>query len=187
MTDSLEVIIAKAALEEIIEGQNAGEFEYSDFIADYEFAERMEFQQAKPYDEFPEEWLLKDDRLHVRVIVPQKPGSIMRHDRSSLAWVTWVDIDVRKKLGNDAKQGDGSISRDELSKLGRFVEQLFLRTGYQLDEARFDVSGVGEYAEWIDGGREDVKPQSEIMFKYMSAALRKRQFYGSIRQVFQIT
>ena len=191
--DSLEVIIAKAMVDQINADRKDSQFIVKDFVADWEFSNRVELSQARVDITLPEEWLLKDDRLQVRVMIPPKPNEIVRGDRDSLHWTTHVDIDVRQKLGTKSQQADSTIDREALSKLGRFIDQLFLRTGPQLSEARLSSleeiadSDLDGEAEWMDVNRTDANVGSEILFKYHPEWLRQRHFYGSIRQVFMVT
>lgn len=184
MADCIEVSIAKALVAAIETARDADELEFDVFEVDWDFGQRFELQQHRTQG-LPEDWLLTDDKLQVRVIVPEKPLRIKRYFRQGLSWETSVDIDIRRKMGIASNDADGAIDRDELSKLCHFVEQIFETTGFDLSDDGIDC-GDDRFADWMDGGNSEVSGGSEILLKYSQLFLRQRQFFGIARQVFLV-
>jgi len=174
--DSLLVSTTKAVLA-LIEAETRRtdtELVVTNFVLDWDF-------DGRDKDVAP-----REDRPHVRVIVPRRWEQIDRFDRSSLRYVGAFDIDVRKKLGPLSQEQQTCLAElDELSCLTKLVEQLH---GLFYDRSiRLYPTGQQYAAEWT-AGKAEVPGQSQILVAYSMKLLREqRLFYGCCREIFELT
>jgi hypothetical protein len=128
-----------------------------------------------------------EGKVYLRSIVPKKFDQINRESRTELGYVATVDVDVRSALGVSQQGNDQAITRDELTRLIRFAEQVHTYFQATLSEARLTLADHGLIAEWIDE-REGVTKKSELLVSYSPKFLREnRQFYAVCREVFELT
>jgi|GEM_PF-5661053 len=188
MSDSKLVLVAKELVDAIKTDREAGSFSNNDFSVDWEIGGRVQLRQSQGSN-LPEEWLLQDSRLQVRVMVPRNYAPAGRKDRNSQGYVAAWDIDIRQRLGASDQDEDQSVRRELLSELMLFEEELFEATGPNLTAARVSITDASDTAwdaEWI-GQRDDITMRSQILVACSPLHLQHRQFYGAIRQVFELT
>jgi len=174
--DSLLVSTTKA-VKSLIEAefcQDDLDLAVTDFLLDWDF-------DGRDKDIAP-----REDRPHVRCIVPRRWDQIDRFDRNSLRFVGSFDIDIRKKLGPLSQEPTTCLAElNELSRLTRLVEQL--HTMFWTRASRIYPEGYEYAAEWT-AGKAEVPGQSQILVAYSVKLLREqRLFYGCCREVFELT
>jgi len=187
MADSILVATCKQMVDAINAHRQGGYFELSDFVCDWEFSGRAELRATG--STVPEDWLLKDGRLHVRVMVPRRYEQVEHETRWSgdVGWVAAFDIDVRQKFGETSQDGEQLIEREALDQRVHFLEQLHAYFSETLEERRLELAQHEMWAEWCDV-RDGVKKQSEVLLTYSPKHLREhRQYYGILREIFEIT
>jgi hypothetical protein len=174
--DSLLVSTTKA-IKSLIEAelcQSDMDLAVTDFLLDWDF-------DGRDKDIAP-----REDRPHVRVIVPRRWEQIDRFDQSGLRYVGAFDIDVRKKLGPLSQEPKTCLAElDEMSRLTRLVEQLHAL--FYTRSVRLYPAGQQYAAEWT-AGKAEVPGQSQILVAYSMKLLREqRLFYGCCREIFELT
>jgi hypothetical protein len=176
MKDSLLVSTTKA-IRSLIEAELCRDdldLAVTDFLLDWDF-------DGRDKDLMP-----REDRPHVRCIVPRRWEDIDRFDRTSLKYVGVFDIDVKKKLGPLSQEPKTCLAElDELSRLTRLVEQV--HTLFWTRQIKLFPAGYEYAAEWVPS-RSGVSSSSEILVAYSVKLLREqRLFYGCCREVFELT
>lgn len=183
MADAKLVAVSKGLVDAIQSARNDGTLCLSQFEVDWEIGGRVQLRHAGA-SSIPEDWILRDDKLQVRVMLPRKYEPAERKDQTSQSWVAAWDIDIRQRLGVSSQDDNQTIDRTRLNELILLTEQIFEATGPDLDEARVSITDYE--AEWI-GRRDGIAARSQTLVTCSPLHLGQRQFYSAIRQVFELT